>query len=266
VSSRGLSGLLLALRDRPGFREIPRDLTFVLRFPKTTVSRYDFQRRARCGAFYLRIAYVVEPSRHKCSPLSAHFTKITTAFLLRPCRGTRYPNGMKRHIVFIGLRGSGKSTAAAALAKILGVEFVDLDDRTLQVLGAESVRHAFREFGEHTFREAECDAMVEVLRGTPSVVALGGGTPTAPGAATALEAERAAGRAVVVFLDPPIETLEARLSHDPGDRPSITGVGVVDEIRRLAVIRRPLYAALADLVVEETVDACVIAERIARLG
>ena len=59
----------------------------------------------------------------------------------------------------------------------------------------------------------------------------------------------------MVFLDPPLGVLAERLSSENGDRPSLTGLGVVQEIRLVAEARRPIYAALTDLRVPEALDA-----------
>jgi shikimate kinase len=130
----------------------------------------------------------------------------------------------------------------------------DLDERTAARLGATTAGEAFRRVGEPAFRMAEAEALEEVLADTPHVLALGGGTPTAPGAAELIMRARHDGRAFVVFLDPPLDVLVARLRAEEGDRPSLTGRGVVAEIEEIAAIRRPLYAALADLRVGR--DAC----------
>jgi shikimate kinase len=162
---------------------------------------------------------------------------------------------MRKHVVLIGLRASGKSTLGAALAARLGVGFVDLDDRTARELGFEAAGDAFRAAGEPAFRDAESRALRAACEGPPSVIALGGGTPTAPGAAAFVGLLREEGRAVVVHLDPPLATLEARLRESAGNRPSLTGRGVVEEIEEIARRRRPLYAALADFVLTDEVDA-----------
>lgn len=156
---------------------------------------------------------------------------------------------LNRHLVLIGLRASGKTTVAQALAARLGVFTVDLDERVRLRLGAATVREAFAEAGEPAFRDAEARALSECLADpTPIILALGGGTPTAPGASELLRDARTRRRAWIVFLDPPLGHLAARLGRDAGDRPSLTGRGVVEEIGILAAARRPLYAALADLV------------------
>jgi shikimate kinase len=167
-----------------------------------------------------------------------------------------------RRVVLIGLRASGKSSVAALLATRLGVPSVDLDDRTRVLSNRATVREAFAALGEARFRELEADALRAALAEPPSVLALGGGTPTAPGAAELLQAARATGRAFLVFLDPPLEALARRLSADAGDRPSLTGHGVVEEIAEIAARRRGPYAALAELVLREDLAPEALADRI----
>lgn len=162
---------------------------------------------------------------------------------------------LQRHLVLMGLRASGKTTLGRAVADALGVGFVDLDDHTRALLGAATVRDAFATAGEARFREAETRALAGVLARPPQVIALGGGTPTASGAAELLAVARSTERAFVVFLDPPLEVLAARLRAEASDRPSLTGLGVVEEIGVVADARRPLYAALTDLRVPEALDA-----------
>jgi len=159
------------------------------------------------------------------------------------------------HLLLIGLRASGKSTLGRALARALGgVAFVDLDDRTRAALGAPAVRAAFEHAGESGFRAAEAAELRRALAEPSQVLALGGGTPTAPGAEALIAEARREGRAFVVFLDLPVEVLAERLRAHEGDRPSLTGRGVVAEIVDLALARRPRYAALADLRLFEPLD------------
>ncbi len=153
----------------------------------------------------------------------------------------------RQHLVLLGLRASGKSTIGAQVAARLGVPFVDLDVRTAARLHGATVKEAFVSAGEPAFRAAEAAELLRALDEPPQVIALGGGTPTAPGAAASLRQAQSDGRAFLVFLDPPLSVLADRLGLDAGDRPSLTGAGVVAEIEEVARTRRPLYAALADL-------------------
>lgn len=150
----------------------------------------------------------------------------------------------------MGLRGSGKSTLGPRLAAVLRAPLVDLDDRVRDALGVPTISEAFRTLGEPAFREAEVRCLRHVLRETPCVLALGGGTPTAPGAADLL-ADAIRGGAKLIYLRAGPELLRSRLSGQGNlGRPSLTGHGVVDEVGEVFAARDPLYQRLATGVVE----------------
>lgn len=160
--------------------------------------------------------------------------------------------------VLIGLRGSGKTTLGRLLAARLGTSFIDLDERTVAGSGHGGVGTLFRAAGEHAFRAAEARALAEVLALPaipPAVIALGGGTPTAPGARELLQSARDAGRIRVVLLEAPPAVLGARLAVAPGDRPLLVGADFAEEAELLAARRLPLYRSLADACVATHGDA-----------
>lgn len=158
------------------------------------------------------------------------------------------------NLLLIGLRGSGKSTIGRALADREGRPFLDLDDVTAGFLLCGSVAEAWARHGEAGFREAEARALAAALRDDGRVIALGGGTPTAPGAADLIGAATREGRAVVVYLRCSPEDLRRRLAmlHEAAlaNRPSLTGRNALDEIPAVFAQRDPLYVSLASRVVE----------------
>ena len=162
------------------------------------------------------------------------------------------PTPPRTATVLIGLRGSGKTTLGRLLAARRAVPFVDLDDRTVAAAGHASVGAMFRAVGEPAFRRAECAALEAALErdaAAGSVIALGGGTPTAPGARALLEAARDAGRIRIVLLEAPPAVLGARLAVAPGDRPLLMGADFAEEAALLAERRMPAYRALAQATV-----------------
>lgn len=165
--------------------------------------------------------------------------------------------------MLIGLRASGKTTVGALLARDLGLPFVDLDALTLEALNAAragaapsaTIADAWRRWGEPAFRHAESVALERALREPRAVVALGGGTPTAPGAADALRAARRSGGALICYLRAEPSVLRARLSRAvvagaDAQRPSLTGAGAIEEVDAVFAARDPLYRALADAIVD----------------
>ena len=155
------------------------------------------------------------------------------------------------NLVLIGLRGAGKTSVGPLVARQLSRVFIDLDDVTARLLGATSPAEAWKRHGEPAFRGAEVRALREVLAADDRVVALGGGTPTAPGAEALLSGEQAAGRAVVVYLRAMPGALRARLAPtDLALRPSLTGADPLAEIEAVFAARDPLYQGTADEVIE----------------
>lgn len=152
------------------------------------------------------------------------------------------------HVLLIGLRASGKSTLGRGLAAALARPFIDLDDATAALMRAQSAAEAINTQGLSAFRLAETQALRDVLAfPSPHIIALGGGTPTAPGAADLLRAAMGDGKACVIYLRAQAATLQARLRQsDTATRPSLTGASVVDEVPVLFAQRDELYTLLAN--------------------
>lgn len=170
------------------------------------------------------------------------------------------------NLLLMGLRGSGKTTLAPLIAKQLNRPWLDLDIETLAELcasgkPAQTVTEAWHTYGEPTFRAAETKALARVLRNDNQVIALGGGTPTAPGAADLLRAEKHAGRAKIIYLRASAATLRERLAAtDMGTRPSLTGASPLDEIEAVLATRDPLFRSLSDRTIEVDTSSDPVAE------
>lgn len=155
------------------------------------------------------------------------------------------------NLILIGLRGSGKSTLGRKLARRLSRPFIDLDDLTPAEAGEASVSDVFAKQGEPAFRAAEARALAKVMQRDGLVIALGGGTPTAPAALELLTAARVDGRARLIYLRASAATLRLHLrdSHN-AHRPSLTGKSILDEVEDLLAARDGPYRALAEVIVE----------------
>jgi shikimate kinase len=146
----------------------------------------------------------------------------------------------------VGYRATGKTTLARLLAKELGWDWVDADERIEQRCG-RNIRQIFAEEGEAGFREHEAAVLEELCRRPRQVVATGGGVVLREANRARL---RAAGR--VIWLTADAETIWARLQGDPTTaerRPALT-VGGLAEVEELLRVREPLYRDCADLIVD----------------
>lgn len=163
------------------------------------------------------------------------------------------------NIVLIGLRCSGKTSVGRLVAAMLGRPFLDLDDLTRERLGAASITEAFSRLGEQRFRGEEAVALEQVLSRRDHVIALGGGTPAAPGAESIIKRCRTEGTVRTIYLRARAETLKRRLvACGAADRPALLGRDPVSEVESVLATRGPLYERVSDLVVD--VDALSILE------
>lgn len=165
------------------------------------------------------------------------------------------PRFAGRHLVVMGLRASGKSTAGELAANRLGLAFEDLDELTIQDIEGvmfSSVAEAWRAAGQAGFRTAEAKALRRALMlDHQDLLALGGGTPAFPIARRALTEALEAGVVLgPVYLHASPGVLAHRLRLEVGDRPSLTGEHPADEIAGIYDQRDAIYRALAGEVVE----------------
>lgn len=154
----------------------------------------------------------------------------------------------RTNLVLVGMPGCGKTTVGRALARLSGKPFVDLDEEIVRRAG-KSIPDIFREEGEAAFRELEAQVLADVCARSGQVIATGGGA--------VLRAEnRAAMRRTgqVYFLCRNLEEL-------PTDGRPLSQKGSLEEMYR---VRKPLYSAAADTVIDNSVALEETAELIWR--
>lgn len=168
------------------------------------------------------------------------------------------------HRVFlVGGRASGKSTVGRALAGRLGWRFVDTDAMVTEKAGCE-IATLVAEHGWEAFRDLESAALREASGMDDVVVATGGGMVLRPENRAILKE-----RGVTFHLSLPVTVIAERLAADPvhGQRPSLTGGSVVDEVAAVMAERAPLYADAAHHVVRGDAPVGeVVAELLARIA
>lgn len=141
-------------------------------------------------------------------------------------------------ITLIGYRGTGKTSVAEPLARLLGWEAVDADVE-LEVRAGRSIREIFETDGEGEFRRLERETLVELLSRDRLVLAAGGGA--------ILDRDNRAdfqSAGPVVWLTASVDTIEQRLCGDEttaGRRPNLTAMEGRAEIEAMLARREPLY-------------------------
>ena len=138
--------------------------------------------------------------------------------------------------------GSGKTTVGRIVADALGCPFLDLDEVIVKKAG-RSIPEIFEADGESGFRRLEKQALEKTVAKyaeSTVVLALGGGTVTIPGAVELLQQ-----KTLCIYLQAPLETLEARLEGQKDGRP-LAGGGLAERLSA----REPLYQKAAHVVLD----------------
>lgn len=81
---------------------------------------------------------------------------------------------MRNNIVLIGLMGAGKSTVGKALAKVLDLNFIDIDEEIVKQENM-SINDIFAQKSETYFRKLETEVIKQFCSRKNIVISLGGG-------------------------------------------------------------------------------------------
>lgn len=138
-------------------------------------------------------------------------------------------------IVLVGFMGAGKTTVGRLLAAKLGVPFTD-SDHVIERRAGKPIPRIFADDGEPAFRQLEHAVIVDLLRESDAVLALGGGAAAHAGTRTAL----AAAGVPVIYLRVSYAEAMRRVGGDRG-RPMLART----DVARLHEERDPLYARAA---------------------
>jgi shikimate kinase len=150
---------------------------------------------------------------------------------------------MTPRILLVGMMGAGKTTTGQLVARRLGWGYRDSDTDVESATGL-TVPELFARDGEAAFRKAEADVLAAACaEPTPSVVSVAGGAVLNPGNRRLISAS-----GTVVWLRARPETLAARVGDGSG-RP-LLGDDPAGAMVRLIEVRAPLYAEVADLVID----------------
>lgn len=141
------------------------------------------------------------------------------------------------------MMGSGKTTVGRLLAEHLGFTYLDSDEEIVKATG-RTVRQIFEDEGEGAFRRHETAALRQAIgQSGDVVVSVAGGAVLDPD-----NRRLVADAGTVVWLRGPLDLLAERAQRQ-SHRPLLDG-GAEAALTRLYEQREPLYAEVADIVVD----------------
>ena len=149
---------------------------------------------------------------------------------------------LKKTVALIGMMGAGKTAVGTALARLLGVPFLDSDE-AIERAANMSVSEIFARDGESFFRARETEILARLMSGPPCVLSTGGGAFLAP-ANRSIIAEKG----VSVWLRADLDLLWQRVRHKT-TRPLLRTPDPRATLAGLLDARGPDYA-LAQITVE----------------
>ncbi len=142
-----------------------------------------------------------------------------------------------KRIALIGLRGAGKSTLGAMLARDLRVPFIELDREIERVAGA-SLAEIFDLYGQAAYRRYERRALETVLEGNDrAVIATGGSIVSEPGTYDLLLTA-----CYTIWLTAAPEEHMGRVVAQSDLRPMAGNDEAMADLRRILDGREALYA------------------------
>lgn len=146
---------------------------------------------------------------------------------------------LRKTVVLVGMMGAGKTAVGTALARHLGVPFLD-SDVEIESAAGRSIPEIFERDGEVFFRDREAQVITRLLSGPPAILSAGGGAYLDPGTRARIRA-----LALAVWLDATLEILWQRVRHRT-TRPLLRTPDPRGTLARLLAERAPAYAE-ADL-------------------
>jgi len=153
------------------------------------------------------------------------------------------PDPTHRHLVLIGLMGTGKTTVGRLLAERLRRRFVDTDAE-IERRSGRTVRDIFVADGEPEFRRIEAEVLDDSIAAEePCVIAAAGGVVLSQANRDALRT----GRCRVVWLVAEPEALVGRVRQGQ-HRPAIEA-DPAGTLKLMAAEREALYRESADAIV-----------------
>ena len=146
-----------------------------------------------------------------------------------------------RNIVLIGVPGAGKTTVGSILARKLGRDFIDTDQKIEEISG-KTISEIFIQDGEAIFRATEKDVIEQSIAKGNAVISLGGGALMNSDTRELVKTQR------TIWLQTGLAQAVDRIGMNR-NRPLLLG-NVRGQLADLMAAREPFYIECAHEVVD----------------
>lgn len=140
-----------------------------------------------------------------------------------------------QRIVFIGFRGTGKSTIAKLVADRLGWEYISTD-RLIEKTNGNKISQLVEMHGWSEFRKMEKQVIQTLKDKMQAVIDLGGGAVEDEENMKHLKSS-----SLVVWLDALLDDIYERISREAAERPFLSHTDLRDDIEYNYLRRLPQY-------------------------
>lgn len=150
-------------------------------------------------------------------------------------------------IILTGFRATGKSTVGRQLAGQLNYRFIDTDKLLSERFNCTIAQYVM-ENDWQAFRAQEGKLLFELSEITNVVISTGGGAVINDQQWVNLRKG-----SLVIWLQADAVTIQERLSADAettGQRPSLTGESIAEEVEKILTEREPLYRRSSDMAMD----------------
>ncbi|RPI38486.1 MAG: shikimate kinase [Nitrospiraceae bacterium] len=163
-----------------------------------------------------------------------------------------------KNIVLTGFMGAGKTTIGKALAKMLHMKLVDVDEE-IEISQKMTINDIFKIYGEPYFRDIETAMIKKLSHNKNCIISTGGGAVLRDENMEALKEN-----GIVFCLDANAETILERTGNNQ-DRPLLKVENPKKKIEELLAYRRPFYEKAGIMIETDGKTPLQIAEEIMEL-
>jgi shikimate kinase len=160
-----------------------------------------------------------------------------------------------KNIVLTGFMGTGKTTIGQALAQMLHMKLVDVDEEIESAQGM-TINDIFKTYGEQHFRDIETAMIKKISREKNLVISTGGGAVLREENMQALKE-----KGIVFCLNASVETILERTGSSQ-DRPLLKVENPKEKISELLAYRKPFYEKAGIMIDTDGKSPLLIAEEI----